>query len=102
MATSSPYPTIEVLSHQDPVSYLTRAIAIDEKVLGPEHPGLATDLNNLALLYQDQGKYGEAEPLFRRSLGIFEKVLGKGHHSTETVRANYAALQEEMKQKGKS
>jgi hypothetical protein len=27
------------------------AIAIDEKVLGPEHPGLATDLNNLAGLY---------------------------------------------------
>ncbi len=77
-----------------------RAISIGEKTLGPEHPNLATRLNNLAGLYQDQGKYAEAEPLYRRSLGIFEKVLGKGHPSTERVRANYAALQEKMKQKG--
>ena len=89
------------MSNQDPISYLTRAMTIDEKVLGPEHPGLSIDLNNLALLYQNQGKYGEAEPLYRRSLGILEKVLGKGHHTTEIVRANYASFQEEMKQKGK-
>ena len=78
-----------------------RAIAIGEKVLGPEHPRLAIWLNNLALLYLALGKYGEAEPLYRRSLGIFEKVLGKGHRSTEIIRANYAALQEKMRQEGK-
>ncbi len=27
-----------------------RALAIMEKALGPEHPGVATSLNNLALL----------------------------------------------------
>jgi tetratricopeptide (TPR) repeat protein len=41
-----------------------RAIAIGEKMLGAEHPNLATMLNNLANLYRAQGKYGEAEPLF--------------------------------------
>ncbi len=40
-----------------------RAIAINEKALGPEHPDLAIYLNNLATLYKEQGKYGEAEPL---------------------------------------
>ena len=70
-------------------------------MLGLEHPNLAIRLNNLAFLYQVQGRYTEAEPLYRRSLGIFEKVLGKGHRSTETVRANYASLQKEMKQEGK-
>ena len=34
-----------------------RAIAIDEKTLGPEHPDLAAWLNNLAELYRQQGKY---------------------------------------------
>jgi len=29
-----------------------RALAISEKTLGPEHPQVATSLNNLALLYQ--------------------------------------------------
>ena len=30
-----------------------RALAIREKVLGPEHPDTATSLNNLAALLQD-------------------------------------------------
>jgi tetratricopeptide (TPR) repeat protein len=56
-----------------------RAIAIDETALGPEHPQLATDLNNLAGLYQETGRYAEAEPLFGRAIAIDEKVLGPEH-----------------------
>ena len=37
---------------------------------------MATDLNNLGSLYHDQGKYSEAEPLYKRSLAIDEKALG--------------------------
>jgi tetratricopeptide (TPR) repeat protein len=48
-------------------------------VLGKEHPDVASSLNNLAELYQDQGNYSQAEPLFQRSLAIWEKVLGKEH-----------------------
>ena len=36
-------------------------------------------LNSLALLYHAQGKYAEAEPLFRRALPILEKALGPQH-----------------------
>jgi len=50
-----------------------RALAINEKILGPDHPGIATSLNNLALLYQDQGKYALAEPLFQRAQAIRER-----------------------------
>ena len=42
---------------------LQRAVAIGEKALGPDHPDLATSLNNLAKLYQATGRYAEAEPL---------------------------------------
>ena len=56
-----------------------RALAIEEKALGPEHPDVATSLNNLAELYRDQGKYGEAEPLYQRALAIDEKALGPDH-----------------------
>jgi hypothetical protein len=38
-----------------------RALAIYEKVLGPEHPEVARSLNNLALLSYTQGQYAEAE-----------------------------------------
>ena len=39
-----------------------RALAIREKALGPEHPDMATSLNNLALLYNNQGRYADANP----------------------------------------
>lgn len=53
----------------------SRAIAIQEKVLGPEHPDLAVTLNDLAELYRNEGRLAEAEPLYRRSLAIREKAL---------------------------
>ncbi len=52
-----------------------RALAINEKALGPEHPRVATSLNNLANLYRAQGKSAEAELLVKRSLAIWEKIL---------------------------
>ena len=36
-------------------------------------------MNNLAALYFKQGRYADAEPLFRRSLAIWEKALGPHH-----------------------
>ena len=56
-----------------------KVLAIREKVLGSEHPDVATSLNNLAFLYFLQGNYIKAEPLYFRSLAILEKVLGKEH-----------------------
>ena len=37
------------------------------------HPAVGAALNNLALLYQAQGRYPEAEPLYKRSLAIRER-----------------------------
>src|SRR5262249_45348842 len=60
------------LTYQDLARYTEaetfhrRAIVIDEKVLGKDHPDVARDYNNLALLLHAQGKYEQAEPLFRR------------------------------------
>ena len=48
-------------------------------MLGPSHPHVAGSLNGLANLYLDQGKYGDAQPLYRRALLISEKALGPAH-----------------------
>ena len=69
-----------------------RALAIWEKVLEPEHPYVAYSLNNLAILYQAQGKYAQAEPLYQRSLAIREKTLGPEHPAVAKALANYATL----------
>ena len=48
--------------------------------------------NNLAGLYRAQGKYAEAEPLYKRSLTILEKALGPDHPQVATSLNNLAAL----------
>ena len=69
-----------------------RALAIREKILGAEHPDVATSLNNLAALYYSQGKYAQAEPLYQRALAIHEKVLGAEHPDVATSLNNLAEL----------
>ena len=51
-----------------------RSIAILEKALGPDHPELAANLNNLGALYQAQGRSADTEALYKRALTIREKA----------------------------
>ena len=46
---------------------------------------MANGLNILAVLYQAQGRYAEAEPLLKRALAIKEKSLGLEHPHTKDV-----------------
>jgi tetratricopeptide (TPR) repeat protein len=69
---------------------LERALAIREKVLGPEHPDTARSLNNLAFIYDATGAYAKAEPLYQRALAIREKMLGREH--TAVPLSNLASL----------
>jgi len=71
-----------------------------EEQLGGEHPSVATSLNNLALLLKAQGKYGEAEPLYRRAVRICEQSLGASHPNTITMQNNLEVLLEKMKDSG--
>jgi tetratricopeptide (TPR) repeat protein len=48
------------------------------------------------LLYKNQGKYEQAEPLYQRALAICERSLGPDHPTTVTIRENYASLKEIM------
>ena len=52
-----------------------------QKVLGPDHPHVATTLNDLAVLYNDQGKYEDAEKLFLQVLDTRKQTLGQGASS---------------------
>jgi CHAT domain-containing protein/tetratricopeptide (TPR) repeat protein len=69
-----------------------RLVGWAEKNLGPDHPDTAASLNNLALLYSDQGAHSKAELLLHRSLKINEKALGPDHPSTATSLNNLAEL----------
>lgn len=49
-------------------------------------------LDNLAVLYSNQGKYAEAEPLYQRSMAIREKGLGPDHPAVATSLHNLAGF----------
>ena len=68
----------EEARYPDAEKSLQAALKVAEG-FGPEDTRLATNLNNLATLYQAQGRYGEVEPLLKRALGIVEKALGPNH-----------------------
>ena len=67
-----------------------KALKVAEEIVGPDHPSVATSLNNLALLYDTQGQYAAAEPLYKRALSIDEKALGPDHPSVATSLNNLA------------
>ena len=69
-----------------------RALAINEKSCGPDHPLVAINLNNLAELLRATNRFAEAEPLFRRALAIDEKNLGVGHPNVAIRLNNLAEL----------
>lgn len=69
-----------------------RALAIDQKALGPDHPNVAAVLNTLAVLLQTKGDYAGAELLYRRALAINEKAFGPDHPTVAAAINNLAAL----------
>jgi tetratricopeptide (TPR) repeat protein len=71
---------------------LRRSLAICEASLGPDHPDVATALNNLALLLRDTNRLGEVESLLRRALAIYEASFGPDHPHVATALTNLAWL----------
>jgi tetratricopeptide (TPR) repeat protein len=67
-------------------------LEIERKALGEDHPQFAASLNNLAGLYQSQGKYSEAEPLHLQALSICKRQLGADHPDVAQNLMNLAAL----------
>jgi hypothetical protein len=71
------------------------ALAIDEQSYGAEHPNVARDLNNLALLLQETNRLEEAKPLSRRGVEIllqFTMRTGHQHPHLKTILATYMGL----------
>jgi CHAT domain-containing protein/tetratricopeptide (TPR) repeat protein len=52
---------------------------MNKRLYKGDHPGVATSLNNLGLLYQDQGRLTETAQLFKEALDM-NKRLYKGDH----------------------
>lgn len=67
--------------------YFERALAIREKVLGPEHADTAKSLLNLGTLCFNQGNFAKARWYLSRALPILKAQLGPNH--TDTIMARW-------------
>lgn len=59
-----------------------RALEIQERLLGPEHPKVATILRSMVGYYSSEGRAAEAEEAGRRALEIRRAVYGDNHPET--------------------
>jgi len=79
-------------NYQEAVRIQEKVLGWTEQNLGPEHPATAGSLNSLAGLYDSQGAYAKAEPLYLRALAIRKKALGPDHPDTARSLNNLAVL----------
>ena len=66
------------ITYDEALAYYQKALTIRIKVLGEEHPDVATSYNNIGLVLGAQGKYDEALVYCQKDLKISLKVLSEG------------------------
>jgi serine/threonine protein kinase/Tfp pilus assembly protein PilF len=69
-----------------------RALDVDRRVLGDDHPRVAMRLNNLAIVAQNIGDLKLAEALYRDAIRRDERAYGDQHPETGAARGNYGLL----------
>lgn len=69
-----------------------RALRGYEKAWGLEHTSTLSPVNNLGLLYADQGKMVEAEKMYQRALEGYERLRVPTHPLTKGIRRNLSSL----------
>jgi eukaryotic-like serine/threonine-protein kinase len=69
-----------------------RALEVDQRVLGDEHPRVAMHLHNLAVVAQNMGNLKLAETLFHDAIRRKERAYGVGDPQTADAIENYGLL----------
>jgi len=73
-----------------------RALAIDEAAFGPDHPKVATDVNNLGSVLKDLGDLDGARAHFERALAIDEAAFGPDHPSVASRVNNLGSVLQDL------
>ena len=72
------------------LALFTRCLELEERLLGPDHPGIAETLNNLATAQETHGDHAAAILGFERALAIWEREVGPEHPEVATSLNNLA------------
>jgi tetratricopeptide (TPR) repeat protein len=63
--------------YSEAISSARQLLEIREAQFGPGHPGVVYAINWLARAYEKQGRFRDAEPLYRRALAIRAEEPGR-------------------------
>jgi serine/threonine protein kinase len=69
-----------------------RALDVDRRVLGEDHPRVAMHLHNLAVVAQNTGDLQKAEALYRDAIRRKERAYGAQDAQTAAAKGNYGSL----------
>jgi tetratricopeptide (TPR) repeat protein len=84
--------------HAEALELFRRAGELRERLLGSDHPGLALNLNNIAISLLELGRREEAVATWRRSLALLEATRPADHPSFAAPLNNLAAVQRSLGQ----
>jgi tetratricopeptide (TPR) repeat protein len=82
--------------HQPALDCYQSSLTLLRKIHGPEHPAVATALNNLGVLSRHRAMLPDALRYYQGALDIREKLLGPGHPQVAVSLSNIASVLEEM------
>ncbi|MDP1948262.1 MAG: tetratricopeptide repeat protein [Nitrospirota bacterium] len=77
-------------NYEDALAAARKSLAIQRRIWGESHPRCVASLISLARLYEEQGVYALALPLFERALAIAEEASGPVHPNTARSLTNLA------------
>ena len=81
---------------KDALPLLARALKLQESTVGPAHPAIADTLDEMAGLYESNGEYQLAEPLYRREVKIRERELPERNLHLARAAEHYASVLQKL------
>ncbi len=85
---------LELENHQGALESFQQALSVRERILGSDHPALATDLNNIAIIHSSRGRYPLAAEMWHRAIRLQEQTTGRSHPRIASSLNNLAILHE--------
>ncbi len=91
-AAPPPARDVRVTAATDGLESYRWALVVREEAFGPNHPDVATACHILGVMYAEQEKFAEAEPLLQRALHIRTGALGPTHSEVALTIEDLAGL----------
>ena len=72
--------------YEEALEYYQKSLDIKIRVVGGDHPDVATSYQNLAVVYQRQGNHVQTKEMVTKAYHIFLRMLGPDHPQTQGLK----------------